>query len=115
MLLCATMLAALGLMLSVHIRQLENFAGTMNFVIFPMFFISTALYPLWKLRESGALWLYQLAQLNPFTAAVELMRYALQSQLNVQAALVVALTAALSFALALRGYDPQRGWVRQRG
>jgi hypothetical protein len=26
-----------------------------------------------------------------------------------------ALTAALSFALALRGYDPQRGWVRQRG
>ena len=115
MVLGATMLAALGLVLSVHIRQLENFAGTMNFVIFPMFFISTALYPLWKLRESGALWLYQLAQLNPFTAAVELMRYALQSQLNVQAALVVALTAALSFALALRGYDPQRGWVRQRG
>jgi ABC-2 type transport system permease protein len=115
MFLCATMLAALGLMLSVYIRQLENFAGTMNFVIFPMFFISTALYPLWKLRESGALWLYQLAQLNPFTAAVELMRYALQSQLNIEAAAIVALTAAMSFGLALRGYDPQRGWVRQRG
>jgi ABC-2 type transport system permease protein len=53
--------------------------------------------------------------LNPFTSVVELMRYALQNQLNAQAALVVALTAALSFALALRGYDPQRGWVRQRG
>jgi ABC-2 type transport system permease protein len=114
MVLVATMLAALGLMLSVHIRQLENFAGTMNFVIFPMFFISTALYPLWKLRESGALWLYQLAQVNPFTAAVELIRYALQSQFNANAALTVAATAAISFALALRGYDPQRGWVRQR-
>jgi ABC-2 type transport system permease protein len=43
------------------------------------------------------------------------MRYALQGQLNIQAAAIVALTAALSFALALRGYDPQRGWVRQRG
>ena len=54
----ALMLGALGLLLSVHIRQLENFAGTMNFVIFPMYFMSTALYPLWKLQESGAEWVY---------------------------------------------------------
>ena len=33
----ALMLSAFGLMLSVYIKQLENFAGTMNFVIFPMF------------------------------------------------------------------------------
>ena len=61
----ATLLAALGLMLSVYIKQLENFAGTMNFVIFPMFFISPALFPLWKLEESGAWWLLRLAQWNP--------------------------------------------------
>jgi ABC-2 type transport system permease protein len=48
------MLGALGLIFSVHIRQLENFACMMNFVIFPMFFLSSALYPLWKLQESGA-------------------------------------------------------------
>ena len=47
------MLGSIGLVLSVYIRQLENFAGTMNFVIFPMFFMSSALYPLWKLRESA--------------------------------------------------------------
>ena len=35
------MLGATGLLLSVYVRQLENFAGTMNFVIFPMFFISS--------------------------------------------------------------------------
>src|SRR5664279_1283960 len=32
----ALMLGSIGLLLSVHIRQMENFAGTMNFVIFPM-------------------------------------------------------------------------------
>jgi ABC-2 type transport system permease protein len=54
LLLAGMMLGALGLLLSVHVKQLENFAGTMNFVIFPMFFLSSALYPLWKLEESGA-------------------------------------------------------------
>ena len=39
------MLGSLGLLLSSAIRQLENFAGVMNFVIFPMFFMSSALYP----------------------------------------------------------------------
>jgi hypothetical protein len=52
----ALMLAALGLLLSVTVRQLENFAGAMNFVIFPLYFLSTALYPLWKLQASGAGW-----------------------------------------------------------
>ena len=40
------MLGALGLALSSFVKQLENFAGVMNFVIFPMFFLSSALYPL---------------------------------------------------------------------
>ena len=47
------MLGALGLVLSSFIRQLENFAGVMNFVIFPMFFTSSALYPLWRVKESS--------------------------------------------------------------
>ncbi len=110
----AAMLAALGLMLSVYIRQLENFAGTMNFVIFPMFFISTALYPVWKLEESGALVLAQVARCNPFTHVVELIRFAMQGQLNLTALAVVLIGGAVCFGLALHGYDPQRGWVRQR-
>ena len=55
------MLGALWLFLSVYIRQVENFAGAMNFVMFPMFFFSSALYPLWKLRESGSEWVYYVA------------------------------------------------------
>lgn len=111
----ATMLAALGLMLSVYVRQLENFAGTMNFVIFPMFFISPALYPLWKLEEAGANWLHVAAQWNPFTHVVEAIRFALYGQVNGLSLGVVAGSALVCFALALHGYDPQRGWIRQRG
>ena len=114
MLVGAAMLAAMGLMLSVYIRQLENFAGTMNFVIFPMFFISTALYPVWKLEEAGALVLAQVARCNPFTHVVELIRFAMQGQLNLTSLAVVVLGGAVCFGLALHGYDPQRGWVRQR-
>ena len=38
--LAGLMLGALGLLLSSMIKQLENFAGVMNFVIFPMYFAS---------------------------------------------------------------------------
>ncbi|MFL6663703.1 MAG: ABC transporter permease [Rhizobacter sp.] len=106
----ALMLAALGLLLSVHVRQLENFAGTMNFVIFPMYFLSTALYPLWKLEESGATWVWRAAQLNPFTHAVEWIRYALYGKDPGIAPLVVLGTLVVCFTLACRGYDPRRGF-----
>ncbi len=105
------MLGSLGLLLSVHIKQLENFAGTMNFVIFPMFFISSALYPLWKLQESGAEIVYALAQVNPFTHAIELIRFALYSQLNSVSLAVVLGCTMVFFVLAVWGYDPQRGMV----
>ena len=106
----ALMLGALGLLLSVHIKQLENFAGTMNFVIFPMYFMSTALYPLWKLEESGARWVYEVARFNPFTHAVEWMRFALYGKDAGWSPWVVLGTGLLCFALAAWGYDPQRGF-----
>jgi ABC-2 type transport system permease protein len=105
------MLGSLGLIFSVHIRQLENFAGMMNFVIFPMFFLSSALYPLWKLRESGAEIVYWLSLINPFTSAVELIRFALYGQFNVIAAAVVVACGLLFFFMASTAYDPQRGVI----
>jgi ABC-2 type transport system permease protein len=47
LILSGLMLGSLALFMSSIIKQLENFAGVMNFVIFPMFFASSALYPLW--------------------------------------------------------------------
>ena len=106
----ALMLGALGLLLSVNIKQLENFAGTMNFVIFPMYFMSTALYPLWKLEESGATWVWWLARVNPFTHAVEWMRFALYGKDPGIAPWVVLGCLVAFFAVACVGYDPQRGF-----
>ena len=103
----ALMLAALGLLLSVHVKQLENFAGTMNFVIFPMYFLSTALYPLWKLQESGAEWVYVVARLNPFTHAVEWLRFAMYGKDPGIAPWVVLGTLIACFAIACRGYLPR--------
>ncbi len=114
-LVAALMLSALGLVLSVYIKQLENFAGTMNFVIFPMFFISTALYPLWKLEESGAQIVHTLARYNPFTHAVEAIRFALYGQVNISSLLVTVICMFLFFAVALWGYDPQRGMSKRPG
>ncbi|SDE46569.1 ABC-2 type transport system permease protein [Variovorax sp. CF079] len=113
----ALMLASLGLLLSVYVQQLENFAGAMNFVIFPMYFLSTALYPLWKLEESGATWVWRAAQLNPFTHAVEWIRFALYGKDPGIAPLIVLVTLLLCFTLACRGYEPQRGFgtLAQRG
>ena len=107
------MLGAVGLLLSVYIKQLENFAGTMNFVIFPMFFISTALYPLWKLEESGAEIVFWIARANPFTYVIELIRFALYGEFNALAFAVVLASLVVFFVLAVRGYDPQRGLVRR--
>jgi len=109
------MLGSLGLIFSVYIRQLENFAGMMNFVIFPMFFLSSALYPLWKLRESGAEIVYWLSVANPFTSAVELVRFALYGQFNATAAVVVVACGLLFFCVASTAYDPQRGVIGRAG
>ena len=115
LMLSGMMLGALGLLLSVRIKQLENFAGTMNFVIFPMFFISPALYPLWKLEESGAAVIHSIAKWNPFTHAVEAIRFALYGQLAGLSMAIVVGCLVLFFALAAWGYDPQRGIARRSG
>jgi ABC-2 type transport system permease protein len=108
------MLGALGLLLSSFIRQLENFAGVMNFVIFPLFFMSTALYPLWKLQESSEL-LYNLASYNPFSQAVELIRFALYGQFN-QDAFIYTLAAFMIFIMAaIIGYTPSKGMMMRKG
>lgn len=101
------MLGAIGLFLSSMIRQLENFASVMNFVIFPMFFASTALYPLWKIEESSPP-LAWICVLNPFTHVVELIRFALYGRLETTSLAVVVGVTAVALAAAVRAYDPAR-------
>jgi ABC-2 type transport system permease protein len=114
LLLSGLMLGALGLLLSSWIRQLENFAGVMNFVIFPTFFLSTALYPLWKLQESSAV-LAQLAAWNPFSQGIELIRFALYQEFNGYACAYTGFALALFLVGAVVGYNPSKGMLHRKG
>jgi ABC-2 type transport system permease protein len=108
------MLGALGMLISSMIKQLENFSGVMNFVIFPMFFASSALYPLWRVKESSP-FLYYVCQLNPFTHATELIRFALYGQASWISLAVVAGCTAVFLLGAVVAYDPARGLLARRG
>jgi ABC-2 type transport system permease protein len=111
--LSSLMLGALGLLLSSAIKQLENFAGVMNFVIFPMFFASSALYPLWRIRDSSVV-LYEICRFNPFTHAVELIRFSLYGEISWIALAAVLGSLLLFLAAAFYGYDPARGLMTRK-
>ena len=108
LILSGLLLGAIGMFISSTVRQLENFAGVMNFVIFPAFFLSSALYPLWRMRESSVP-LFYISQANPFTHAVELVRFALYQKLDLAALAVVVGCLAVFLVLAIWGYKPSRG------
>ena len=65
--------AGIGILVAAFTRTLDNFAAIMNFVIFPVFFLSGALYPIENLPVA----LKVAAMLNPFTYAVDLLKHAL--------------------------------------
>ena len=86
----------------------------MNFVIFPMFFASSALYPLWRMREASP-FLYEVCRLNPFTYAVEAIRFALYGQFQWTYIAIVAAITACFLAISFYAYNPSKGLVPLRG
>jgi ABC-2 type transport system permease protein len=106
-------LGAVGLLLSSLIQQLENFAGVMNFVIFPLFFLSSALYPLWRMKEAS-LQLYWLCAVNPFTHGIELIRFALYGKINGLALTVIIATLVVFAFAAIISYDPRTALVKRQ-
>ncbi|MCA1408935.1 ABC transporter permease [Ensifer sp. IC3342] len=107
------MLCSLGMLLSSMIKQLENFAGIMNFVIFPMYFASPALYPLWRIQESSPL-LHKICLANPFTYAVELIRFALYGQVDWGSLMLVVAFTILFLGGAILAYDPSTGLLGRK-
>ena len=65
--------ASMGMLIAVWSTTLDNFAVTMNFVIFPVFFLSGALYPVQNLPDV----LRFVARVNPFTYGVDLLKHAI--------------------------------------
>lgn len=110
----AAMSATLGLLVAARLRSVENFAGIINVVLFPLLFVSGALYP----TVGMPLGLRILARVNPVTYGVDLLRHAF-GQPGEFPALTdggVVLGAALAaFAVAALLFDPERRFIgRQR-
>lgn len=74
-LLMALALAAVGMVVASRLRSIENFAAVMNFVLFPMFFLSGALYPVSVLPG----WLQAVVTVNPLTYGIDLVRQVLHA------------------------------------
>lgn len=113
--LAALMLGAAGLALAVFVRALSNRAGTVLFLIVPVFLLSSALYPAWRFRDNDAAYLQAIANANPFTHAVELIRYAAYGSFTATSLAVVAGVSVLAFVLAVIGFDPERRLQRPAG
>ncbi len=68
----AAMSATLGLVVAARLRSVENFAGIINVILFPLLFLSGALYPTGGMPPA----LRAVARVNPVTYAVDLLRHA---------------------------------------
>jgi ABC-2 type transport system permease protein len=73
MILIAITFLGLGLIFASKMRDMQGFSIVMNFVIFPLFFLSGALYPL----ENFPSWLRFISKLDPLTYGVDGLRAAL--------------------------------------
>ena len=72
---------AFGMLVAVTIKQAQTFTWVMQLVVFPMVFLSGALYPLAGLPA----WLEVLTRINPLTYAVDAMRHLVFNHLDISA------------------------------
>jgi len=73
MLLIAVTFLGLGLVFASRMKDMQGFGIVMNFVIFPLFFLSGALFPL----ENFPMWLKYLSHADPLTYGIDGMRGAM--------------------------------------
>ena len=109
----ALVFAVLGLLVAARLRSVENFAGVINVVLFPLLFASGALYPVGGMPAPMRL----LARANPVTYAVDLVRQAmgLAGEWRAVNDLVVMVgVAAAAFLLTALLFDPEQRLIRAR-
>jgi ABC-2 type transport system permease protein len=110
LLLAAASSALLGLLVAARLRSVENFAGVINVVLFPLLFVSGALYPTAGMPPALRL----LAALNPVTYQVDLMRHAFgqAAEFGTDRDVLALLGAsAVAFGLTVLLFDPEQRFV----
>ena len=111
--LCASASAVLGLLVAARIRSVENFAGVINVVLFPLLFASGALYPTAGMPAP----LRFLARLNPVTYQVDLIRHAFGQPAEFPAGgdvLMLLGVTLLAFGLTALLFDPEQRFTAVR-
>jgi ABC-2 type transport system permease protein len=107
------MSATLGLLVAARLRSVENFAGVINVLLFPLLFLSGALYP----TEGLPPVLRALARANPVTYAVDWIRHALgqpaEFPVTVDVAAVLG-AAAAAFVVTALLFDPEQRFLAGR-
>jgi ABC-2 type transport system permease protein len=106
--------SVLGLLVAVRLRSVENFAGVINVVLFPLLFVSGALYPT-KGMPPALGW---LARVNPVSYGVDLMRHAFgqPTEFAVGTDVWVLLGVSLVlFGLAGLLFDPEQRFIGRDG
>jgi ABC-2 type transport system permease protein len=93
-------LTSFGAGIASMVEDFQGFQGINNFLIFPLFFLSSALYPLTNAPD----WLRFLAAINPLTYSVDALRRVLigQSHFSIGldlAVIMVTLIASVAFAV----------------
>jgi ABC-2 type transport system permease protein len=96
----AITLTSFGAGIASMVEDFQGFQGINNFIIFPLFFLSSALYPLTNAPD----WLRILSELNPLSYTVDALRYTLINQTHFGigkdlVVIAVALIASVWFAV----------------
>jgi ABC-2 type transport system permease protein len=99
MVLIATAFLGLGLVFASRMKDMQGFGIVMNFVIFPIFFLSGALYPLSNLPA----WVRVLSYADPLTYGLDGLRGALIRVSVLPVLLDLAIMAAIALAMMALG------------
>ncbi len=92
-------LTSLGLAIGSYIESLEGFQLIVSFVVFPLYFLSGALFPLSNLPG----WLTFLTKIDPATYAVDALRNAMLGISSYSFALDIGVLAAFTIGFGLFG------------
>jgi ABC-2 type transport system permease protein len=109
----AAVSSVMGLLVAAPLRSVENFAAIVNVVLFPLLFLSGALYPTAQMPVV----LRVAARINPVSHAVDLMRGALGQPSELGAArsiVVLGTTTVVAFVVTALVFDPEQRFIGRR-
>ena len=92
-------ITSLGLTIGSYLESLEGFQLIVSFVVFPLFFLSGALFPLRNLPA----WLYLLTTIDPATYAVDALRNAILGIQNYSFVVDIGILIAFTIGFGVFG------------